>query len=224
MIVSMPVGEVFPLCTTQSFNRNVGLFYWFYFKSKFSYLSAMYNYIKALHIIFVVTWFAGMFYMPRLFIYNTEAVAQAEPVKTALHNQFNIMMRRLWFGITWPSALLTLVLGTTVMITGNWHTLIAEPAGKWLLVKLFLVAGLYAYHFTLQYIFKQQIRGIFKYSSQQLRVWNEVATIFLISIVMLASVKQSISLVWGLIGLILFIIVLMSAIKIYKTVRGKKGI
>ena len=78
---------------------------------------------------------------------------------------------------------------------------------------------LYVYHLTLHKIFKQQLNGVFKYSSQQLRIWNEVATIFLIIIVMLATVKQSISLVWGLVGLILFIALLMSAIKIYKMVR-----
>jgi putative membrane protein len=60
---------------------------------------------------------------------------------------------------------------------------------------------------------------VYKYSSQQLRVWNEVATIFLVPIVMLATVKSSISWLWGLIGLIGFVIVLMSAIKIYKALR-----
>ena len=180
----------------------------------------MYYYIKALHIIFVVTWFAGLFYMPRLFIYNTEANEQKDPVKTALQNQFGIMMRRLWYGITWPSAILTLVFGTTVMITGNWDIQVVNSNAGWLVVKLFFVAGLYAYHFSLQSILKQQLAGVFKYSSQQLRVWNEVATIFLIAIVMLASVKQSMSFVWGLLGLVLFIVVLMIAIKIYKKVRG----
>ena len=181
----------------------------------------MYNYLKALHIIFVVTWFAGLFYMPRLFIYNTEAQEHPEATKTALQNQFSIMMRRLWYGITWPSAILTLILGTTVMITGNWHHTLSDSSGRWLLVKLFFVAGLYAYHFTLQHILKQELKGIFKYSSQQLRAWNEVATIFLIAIVMLATVKQSISLLWGLVGLLLFITLLMTAIKVYKKMRGK---
>jgi len=72
-------------------------------------------------------------------------------------------------------------------------------------------------------MYKQQLRGEFKYSSQQLRVWNEVATIFLVAIVMLATVKQSLSVVWGLIGLIAFIIILMSAIKIYKSMREKRA-
>lgn len=179
----------------------------------------MYFYIKALHIIFVVTWFAGLFYFPRLFIYNTEANDKPQAAKEALQQQFAIMMKRLWYGITWPSAILTLIFGVTVMINGNWNEVVFKPEGKWLLIKLIFVVFLYAYHLSLHKIFKQQINGIFKYTSQQLRIWNEVATIFLIAIVMLATVKQSMSFVWGLIGLILFIALLMSAIKVYKLLR-----
>ena len=182
-----------------------------------------YLYLKGLHIIFVVTWFAGMFYMPRLFIYNTEANQKTEPAKTILHEQFAVMMKRLWFGITWPSAILTLVLGLTVMFDGNWNKVLLDEAGRWLLIKLCFVLLLYVYHFSLHQIFRQQIRGVFKYSSQQLRIWNEVATIFLVAIVILASVKQSLSFVWALVGLICFVIVLMSAIKIYKIIRQKKA-
>jgi putative membrane protein len=91
----------------------------------------------------------------------------------------------------------------------------------WLWIKIIFVLGLYAYHFSLHSIYKQQLNGVFRYSSQRLRMWNEVATIFLIAIVMLAVVKQSLSFVWGLVGLILFIILLMSAIKIYKLLRTK---
>ena len=77
------------------------------------------------------------------------------------------------------------------------------------------------YHFTLHALYKQQKKGIFKYTSQQLRIWNEVATIFLVAIVMLATVKQGMSLVWGLIGLVGFIFILMSAIRIYKQIRNR---
>ena len=66
------------------------------------------------------------------------------------------------------------------------------------------------------------MKGIFKYSSQQLRIWNEVATIFLVAIVMLVTVKQNMSFVWGILGLLLFVVLLMSAIKIYKRIRDRK--
>ena len=175
----------------------------------------MYLYIKAIHIIFIVTWFAGIFYMPRLFIYNTEAGEKETAASNVLREQFSIMMKRLWFGITWPSAILTLILGVSL-----WYLLGVTPG--WLWIKLGFVAGLYLYHLSLHVIFRQQIKGIFKYSSQQLRIWNEVATIFLVAIVMLVVVKQNMSLVWGVGGMILFVIILMSAIKIYKLLREKK--
>jgi len=174
----------------------------------------MYLYLKALHIIFIVTWFAGMFYMPRLFIYNTEAAEKPLVEKNILQEQFGVMMRRLWFGITWPSAILTLIFGPWV-----WYLVGGFP--QWLIIKLSFVVGLYVYHFTLHAIYTQQVKGIFNYSSQQLRIWNEVATIFLVAIVMLAVVKQNISVVWGIVGLIAFVLLLMSAIRIYKLVRKK---
>lgn len=183
----------------------------------------MYEYLKALHIIFIVTWFAGMFYIVRLFIYNREANDKSEPEKSILQNQFGVMIKRLWFGITWPSAIITLVLGPWVMINGNWDNMLGEEAGRWLLIKLIFVVLLYVYHFSLHSIYKQQAAGLFRHSSQKLRIWNEVATIFLVSIVMLASVKQTISWVWGLVGLVALIIILMSAIKIYKSIRGAKS-
>ncbi len=181
-----------------------------------------YDYLKALHIIFVVTFFAGLFYMPRLFIYNTEANEKPEPAKTILHEQFSIMMKRLWFGITFPSAILTLVFGLIVMFKGDWNKVLFDEPGRWLLIKLCFVLLLYIYFFLLHKIFKQQQKGVYKYSSQRLRIWNEVATIFLVAIVMLATVKQSMSFVWALVGLICFVVLLLSAIKIYKIIRQKK--
>jgi putative membrane protein len=176
-----------------------------------------YNYIKALHIIFIVTWFSGMFYIVRLFIYQTEANEKTEPEKGILTRQFAIMIKRLWLGITWPSAILTLIFGPWMWYLYNGF---GHPQG-WLGIKLCFVIGLYAYHFSLNTIYKQLSRGVYKLSSGQLRIWNEVATIFLIAIVMLAVVKDGMSLVWGLGGLVLFVVTLMSAIKIYKLIREK---
>ena len=182
----------------------------------------LYSYLKAIHIIFVVTWFAGLFYMPRLLVYNTEANDKPEQERKILQEQFIIMMKRLWYGITWPSAVLTLILGLTVMVKGGWHIMLFQKEGQWLLLKLGFVLLLYAYFFMEHSIFRNQVRGVFRYSSQQLRIWNEIATIFLVAIVMLVVVKQNMSVIWGLAGLVLFIVVLMSAIKIYKIARSKR--
>ncbi|MBL7697720.1 MAG: CopD family protein [Chitinophagaceae bacterium] len=172
----------------------------------------MYNYIKALHVIFVVTWFSGLFYIVRLFIYNTEAGSRDPVAREILRSQFRVMIRRLWLGITWPSAILTAIFGGWM-----WYLLGVLPV--WLMVKLCFVVGLFIYHFSLHIIYLHQMKGLFRYSSQQLRIWNEVATIFLVAIVMLAVVKESMSWVRGVVGLILFAIVLMLAIRIYKRLR-----
>jgi protoporphyrinogen IX oxidase len=174
-----------------------------------------YFYIKSLHIIFIVTWFSGLFYVVRLFVYHTEAAEKSEPERTILLHQFRVMIRRLWLGITWPSAILTLIFG-------SWMLLLLGYVPTWLWIKMGFVLGLYGYHFSLQYIYKQQMKGRFRYSSQQLRIWNEVATIFLVAIVMLAEVKENMSWACGIIGLIVFVAALMGAIRIYKILRIKK--
>jgi putative membrane protein len=172
----------------------------------------MYFYIKALHIIFVITWFAGLFYIVRLFIYSAEANEKQEPERTIILKQLGIMQSRLWYIITWPSAILTLIFGT-------WIGMIYGSLPMWLLVKLIFVLGLFIYHLSLQKIFKMQQKGNFSWSSQKLRIWNELATLFLFAIVMLAVVKELLDAVWGLAGLIATAIVLMIAIKLYKKYR-----
>lgn len=171
-----------------------------------------YLYLKALHIIFVVTWFSGMFYLVRLFIYLREAQDKPSPEKEILTTQFQLMIRRLWLGITWPSAVLTLIFGT-------WLVILLGPVAPWLWLKIGFVTGLYAYHFSLQYIYRQQMKGVYRHTSAQLRLWNEVATVFLVTIVILVVVKTKLSVVWGLTGLIVFILILMTAIKIYQRLR-----
>lgn len=175
-----------------------------------------YLYIKALHIIFVVTWFSGMFYIVRLFIYNTEASEKTGPEREILLAQFRIMIKRLWLGITWPSALLTLIFGPWI-----WIMLGTTP--DWLIVKLIFVLILYLYHFSLHVLFREQQKGIFRFSSQKLRIWNEMATLLLFAIVFLATVKQAMSWIFGLVGIASLAIILMLAIRIYKKTRAKKG-
>lgn len=172
-------------------------------------------YVRALHIIFVVTWFAGLFYMPRLFVYASEANDEKGEKRTILLEQYAIMQKRLWYGITWPSAILTLGFGLWMLDTIGWFI------PNWLWVKLGFLVGLYAYHFSLHYIFKLQQRGDFRYSGNQMRVWNEVATVFLIAIVFLVELRNALDMMWGIVGLFAFIAVLMIAIKVYKRIRTK---
>lgn len=181
----------------------------------------MYPYLKALHIVFVVTWFAGLFYMPRLVIYIIEANEKAVAEKKIIQDQLKIMLKRLWLGITWPSAIITLIFGIIVTINGNWHTILFEEQGLWFLLKIFLVVLLYGYHFSLQYLYKKSMQDEYPYTAQQVRYWNEVPTVLLIAIVLLVVVKQLISFFWALIGIFALLFVLFAAIGLYKKYRAK---
>ena len=142
-------------------------------------------YLKALHIIFIATWFAGLFYIVRIFIYQTEASQKAEPDKSVLTNEYVRNAKRLWLGITWPSAILTLILGFAVLAQVP-----AYMSEGFMHIKLAMVFLLYVYHGICHKIYLEQQRSIYKYSSQQLRMWNEVATIFLVGIVFLIVLKK----------------------------------
>jgi len=175
-----------------------------------------YLYLKSLHIIFVVSWMAGLFYIVRLFIYHTEANERPEVERLVLQRQFEVMEAKLWNIITTPAMLLAVLAGLG-MIYLNPSLL----AMDWMLVKLGFVLGLLVYHFLCQRIIAQLKNGIFHWTSTQLRIWNEVATIFLVAIVFTVVLKSAIDWIYGLIGLILFSIIIMSAVKIYKYYRQR---
>ncbi len=175
-----------------------------------------YLYLKSLHIIFVVSWMAGLFYIVRLFIYHTEANERPEAERLVLHRQFEVMEAKLWNIITTPAMLLAVLAGLGMIYLNP--TLLALD---WMLVKLGFVLGLLVYHFLCQRIIAQLKNGIFHWTSTQLRIWNEVATIFLVAIVFTVVLKSAIDWIYGLIGLILFSIIIMSAVKIYKYYRHR---
>lgn len=177
-----------------------------------------FGYIKALHIIFVVTWFAGLFYIVRLFIYFVEANDENENAKAILQKQYKLMSKRLWYGITWPSAILTAFFATW-LFSSNFSYYISQP---WMQIKLTFVVALYVYHFMCQRMFSQLINNELTLSSFKLRIWNEVATVILFAVVFLVTLKSAISWVWGVVGIILFGVLLMLAIRAYKKLREKK--
>jgi putative membrane protein len=161
---------------------------------------------------------AGLFYMVRLFIYHTEAQQKPEPDRKILSDQFVIMERKLWYIITVPSMVFVMAAGVTMLcLLPTW---LQQP---WMHIKLAFVVGLLAYHFICQNKMKQMEKGIFKWSSTQLRLWNELATIILFAIVFLAVLKDSLNWIFGVVGVILLSMVLMIAVKIYKRFRTNKG-
>jgi protoporphyrinogen IX oxidase len=175
-------------------------------------------YIKALHIIFIVTWFAGLFYIVRLFIYQVEASEKPEPDRTILGDQLKIMANRLWYIITWPSAVLTLIFGAWMII--NLPSMLSLP---FMQIKLSFVLLLYVYHFICHKMYKELQKDIVKYTSTQMRIFNEIATIILISVVFLIVLKNELNWIKGTVGFLLVTILLMLGIKIYKKLRTEKG-
>lgn len=175
-----------------------------------------YLYIKALHIIFVTTWFAGLFYIVRLFIYHIEADKRVEPERSILKSQYTIMEGRLWNIITVPSMWLTIFSGLYLVYTLDYF-----KAG-WMHVKFALVIGLIIYHIICGRIVKQLSKDVIKYTSYKMRLWNEVATLFLFAIVLIVVLKSMMDTAFLLGIMVLLAVVLFIAIKLYKNFRARK--
>lgn len=169
---------------------------------------------KALHLIFMVSWFAGLFYIVRLYIYHVEATKKSHVEATVLKEQFKIMESKLWWIITTPAMTLTIVFGVAMLIDRP-----AYLQMPWMHLKLTFLFLLVIYHFLCQRIFFQLKKDVFKWTSNQLRLWNELATLFLVAIVFIVVFKGGFSWVKGTIGFFGVAILLMIGIKMYKRFR-----
>ncbi len=179
----------------------------------------LYNYIKSLHLIFVITWFAGLFYIVRLFVYQIEANEKPSPEREILQKQYKIMTYRLWYIITWPSSILASIFAFWLLFfTEMGKAWIQMP---WMHVKLGFVFVLYLYQFKCHQIYNQLQKDEVKYSSNFMRLWNEVATIILFAVVFLVILKNAFNWIYGVIGIVLFSLLLMTGFKIYKKIRAK---
>ena len=174
-----------------------------------------FSYLLAIHIVFVVSWFAALFYIVRLFIYTSEAQQRDEVAREILTVQMLYMQKKLWFIIGWPAMAGTVIFGTWLLAL-NWSFYLSQP---WMWLKLISVLLLLFYHFECQRIHTQQKKRIFIHSSFKLRLFNELATIFLVAIVFLVIVKSTSGLVWGILGLLGFAGAMMLAVVIYKKNR-----
>jgi protoporphyrinogen IX oxidase len=177
----------------------------------------MYEYIKSLHLIFVITWFAGLFYIVRLFVYQIEANEKTSPEKEILQKQYKIMTYRLWYIITWPSAILATLFAIWLLIL---NPVLLQMS--WMHVKLGFVFALFLYQFKCQQIYTQLQRDEIKYSSNFMRLWNEGATIILFAVVFLVILKNAFNWIYGVIGIFLFSIIIMLGFKFYKRIRERK--
>jgi len=175
-----------------------------------------YNYIKALHLIFVVTWFAGLFYIVRLFVYHAEARQKPEPEQSILIKQYQLMEYRLWCIITWPSAILASLFAFWLLwLMPEWLYM------YWMIVKLVFVLLLFLYHYKCHLIFIQLQKNEVKNSSNFFRLWNEGATIILFAVIFLVILKNAINWIFGVVGIILFSVLLMLGYQFYKKLREK---
>ena len=173
--------------------------------------------MKALHLIFVVTWFAGLFYLPRLFIYHVEGLKKPKNEAVILSAQFKIMERRLWYIIAWPSAILTIIFAVWLLILmPSWL------AQSWMHLKIFFVVLLVAYHLKTHKMFLKFQKDDVNYSSMYLRIWNEGATLLLFAIVFLVILKDSLHWISGILGFVGLGIILFLGIKLFKRTRINK--
>ncbi|MEZ4859464.1 MAG: CopD family protein [Flavobacteriaceae bacterium] len=178
----------------------------------------LYYYLKSLHLIFVITWFAGLFYIVRLFVYQIEASQKPSPDKEILGAQFKIMAKRLWYIITWPSMILAIGFALWLIAQRSFYL-----TDGWMQVKLVFVALLIAYHIKCHLIFKDLQNDRVKYTSNFMRIFNEGATLILFSVVFLVTLKNAFNWIYGTLGIIVFSMLLLLGYKFYKRIReGKK--
>ena len=161
-----------------------------------------YLWFKTLHIVGVVVWFAGLFYLVRLFIYHVEAEQESSPVREAFKSQYAVMERRLANIITTPGLILTVTMAAGLLIT--------QPSWLhqgWMHAKLGFVGLLVAYHVFCYRLMGQLQAGVCQWSGRQLRALNELPTLLLVLVVMLVVFKNQFptgAATWLTVGLVVF--------------------
>ncbi len=173
-----------------------------------------YLYFKAFHIVGFVSWFAGLFYIVRIFVYHAEADEKPENIREEWKSQFNLMSQRVYKIIMNPAMMITWTFG--LLMLGFNHGILQQ---NWIKVKLVLLVLLTVYHVYCKTIIKKQERGEKTYNSFQFRLLNELPTLFLISIVLLAVLKDVLNFVYLFFGIMAFGALLYFIAKAYKKSR-----
>ena len=179
--------------------------------------SETYLWFKSFHIIGVVVWFAGLFYLVRLFIYHVEVQTQKEEIREVFNKQYSLMEKRLANIITTPGMVLAVI-----MATGLLYMQPSYLSQSWMQVKLLFVLFLLIYHFYCYRIMNQLNNNQFNFSGQQLRALNELPTLLLVVVVMLVVFKNQFptsAASWLIFGLILF---MAASIQFYAKWRRNK--
>lgn len=173
-----------------------------------------YYWFKAFHIVGVVVWFAGLFYLVRLFIYHVEANEKPEPARTILQEQYSLMEKRLLNIITTPGMLVAVSMAIALLVTQPDYL-----HQGWMHAKLGFVAVLLGYHHYCARLLKKLQAGTCQWTGQQLRALNEAPTLLLVLIVMLVIFKNQFptsASVWLIVGLV---ITMLATIQLYARKR-----
>lgn len=181
-------------------------------------MEAYYGYFKALHIVGFVSWFAGLFYLVRMFVYHAEADSKPVEIRAEWKKQFTLMQWRVYKMIATPAMVITWI--------GGLSMLMINPAvfqQTWIHVKLALLLLLVGYHFYCKHIIQLQEKDLDKKSGTHYRLLNELPTLFLVAIVLLAVLRDLQDFGKLFIGVLLFGFVLFMFVKQYKKYRERKG-
>ncbi len=177
-----------------------------------------YLWFKVFHIVFMVSWMAGLFYLPRLFVYHAESLAADEPKRSILGAQFTHMERRLFSIIMQPAMLLTWATGATMVALSP-----AFLSQSWLWLKLFLIALLTAYHFVCRQTIARFEAGTVTRSGEWYRVFNEAPTVVLVLAAALVLFKGVIRISALAALLICTILVIVVGFRAYAAFRRRRG-
>ena len=171
-----------------------------------------YLYLKVFHIIGVIVWFAGLFYLGRLYVYHREADDRPEPERTTLKSQFSLMERRLYYGIVWPGLCISFVFVIALII--------ASGLAGWLHAKLAFAAVLVVYHLWCGHLRKLLLNENCSWNGTKFRLFNEIPTLLLFSIVFIVVFKSAIS--WNALLLILAGLILVIGGAVHLRARRRK--
>ena len=171
-----------------------------------------YLYLKVFHIIGVIVWFAGLFYLGRLYVYHREADDRPEPERTTLKSQFSLMERRLYYGIAWPGLCISVVFGIALILESGFP--------GWLHAKLAFAAVLVVYHLWCGHLRKLMLNENCSWNGTKFRLFNEIPTLLLFSIVFIVVFKSAIS--WNALLLILAGLILVIGGAVHLRARRRK--
>lgn len=171
---------------------------------------------KTIHVVGFVSWFAGLFYLWRMFVYYAEAMHKAEPAKSILLTEYGLMQKRVYKIICNPAMMITWAFGLGMLFVNPEYL-----SQSWIHFKLLFLVALTIFHLYSKRFMLQQQSGKMEIDPFKLRLLNEVPTLLLIIIVSFAVFRQNINLIYLLIFLILFSLMLVAGAKKYKKMREK---